>query len=172
MKTPLISVMCVIVCAAASLAGDVPSGFLPLSKLSDAQAKARQSKKLIAITAHGSDDQCPYTADAFAKGTAALRSSCVMVYTRVSDFRSQKDSLPASLKTPAETAVDGAAVAFYVYDPDLGKIIASVNRGQIEKDPKSLTATKKMVSEAQKQLAGSSAAGGTDPLDVFHKPTR
>jgi len=172
MKRSLLAVAFGLLSAAICFAGDsVPSGFLPMSKLAEAQAKAKQTKKFVAITVHGFDDQCPYTADAFSKGTTALRSSCVMVYVRVKDLRASESSLPAALKTPAQTTADGANVAFYVYDPDMGKLITSVDRGKIQHDPQILTETKKQISEARKQTAGSSATSGLDELDALKKHT-
>ena len=35
---------------------DIPNGYMPLEKLAEAQAKARQSKKLVTITAKGFDE--------------------------------------------------------------------------------------------------------------------
>src|SRR6187401_3161713 len=78
---------------------DVPNGYMPLDKLAEAQAKAKQSKKLILVTAKGFDDQCPYCAEALSLGTQALRTDCVMVFTRVAALREKRDAIPAALKT-------------------------------------------------------------------------
>jgi len=144
---------------------DVPSGYVPLAKLADAQAKAKASKKLVAVTAKGNDDQCPHCASAFAQGTSALRSDCVMVFTRVSDLRAQRETLPPALKDASASAADGAAVAFYVFDPDLKELVTTTDRAKIQADPKSLKEVKKAVHDAQKKLSASgSSSSGLDAL--------
>ncbi len=137
---------------------DTPNGFMPLAKLAEAQAKAKQTKKLIAVVAKGSDDQCPYCVAALAQGTATLKSDCVIVFTRVANLRAQRESLPPALKTASATAADGAAVAFYVFDPEMNTLVTTTDRQRIQADPKSLKETKKIVNEAQKKLAASPAA--------------
>ncbi len=143
---------------------DTPAGFLPLEKLAEAQAKAKQTKKLVAVAAKGFDDQCPYCAAALAQGTATLKSDCVMVFTRVANLRTQRESLPPALKAASATAADGAAVAFYVFDPEIKTLVTTTDRQRIQADPKSLKETKKIVNEAQKKFAAASAGSAFDAL--------
>jgi hypothetical protein len=110
------------------MAGEVPRGFLPYSDLAQAQAKAKTEKKLLAIVAKGSDDACPHCASALESGTKAVHSDCVFVFIRVADLRADVATLPAKLKDASEGARDGAAVYFYVFDPDLGTLIAKAGR--------------------------------------------
>jgi hypothetical protein len=162
MKTVLLTLIAAILISPVLFArDDTPSGYMPLDKLAEAQTKAKQSKKLIAITAKGFDDQCPYCAAAFTEGTKALRSDCVMVFTRVAALREKRDTVPAALKEASATASDGAAVYFYIFDPDVTQLVTTTDRMQLQNDPKSIKETKKVVNEAQKKLAaaGSGLSG-------------
>jgi hypothetical protein len=158
MKAALLTLLTAVLISPVLLArDDTPSGYMPLDKLAEAQIKAKQSKKLIAITAKGSDDKCPYCAAAFAEGTKALRSDCVMVFTRVAALREKRDTVPAALKEASATAADGAAIYFYVFDADISQLVTTTDRMKLQNDPKNIKETKKVVNEAQKKLATASS---------------
>jgi len=132
-------------------AGDVPRGFMSISELEAAQAKAKNEKKLVAVVAKGSDDRCPRCAAAFENGIRAIRTDTVMVFTRVADLR-KNNEVPAALKQASVTAMDGAAVTFYVFDSEISQLIASASRTELENDRNATREFKKQVNDARKAL--------------------
>lgn len=146
----IVSILSASVCWGAP---SVPSGYMPIAKLSEAQAKAKKDKKLLAVVAKGYDDNCPYCVDAFSKIGSAIRSDCVMVFVRVKDLREQRDNMPAALSSASSGVVDGAAVTFYVFDPDISELVVTIDRREYEKNQKNLNELKKKVREAQQKLS-------------------
>lgn len=136
-----------------AFAGDAPRGFMELDELDEAKAKAEKAGKLVAIVAKGSDDACPRCAAALENGTKAIKSDCVLVFARVSEVRNNKD-LPAAVATETSSAVDGAWVTFYVFDPGLEKLVAKASRKELESDQKATKAFKTEVDTARKALTG------------------
>jgi hypothetical protein len=132
------------------MAGEVPRGFLPYAELAQAQAKAKTEKKLLAVVSKGDNDSCPHCASALESGTKAVHSDCVFVFARVADLRAKADTLPAKLKDEAMKASDGASVYFYVFDPDLGSLIAKADREQLDNNKTATREFKKTVEDAHK----------------------
>ncbi len=134
----------------AVIAGNLPRGFLPFSELSKAQEKAKETKKLVAIVAKGSDDSCPRCAAAMENGMKAVRGDCVLVFTRVADLRKDAATLPAKLQEAAQGAADGAAVYFYVFDPPLETLVAKAGRDELESNQDAIRAFNRAVSAGRK----------------------
>ena len=146
--------------ATTCLAKDPPSGFISIDKLTDAQAKAKKEKKLIAVVAKGDDDKCPICAGAMSRGVAAFRNDCVLVFVRVTDLRKKSIPLPSSVESASSSAIGGAAVNFYIFDPELKELVASINHRDMGNDPKPLREVKKKVDDAQKKLASAPSDTG------------
>lgn len=136
-----------------AFAGDTPRGFMELSELGEAKAKATEKGKLIAIVAKGNNDACPHCVAAFRNGTRAIKSDCVLVFARVPELKDNKD-LPASVLAETRDAMDGAAVTFYVFDPSLEKLIAEAGRKELASDRGATRDFKKKVDAARKELSG------------------
>ncbi len=134
-------------------AGDAPRGFMEISELEQAKAEALKKGKLIAIVAKGEDDACPRCAAALENGTKAIKSDCVMVFTRADDVRKNAE-LPPAVSAETKDAASGASVTFYVFDPGLKKLIAEAGRKELEDDKDATKEFKKEVDAARKELAG------------------
>lgn len=139
--------------AASAFGGDAPRGFMELDELEEAQAKAQKSGKLVAIVAKGNDDACPRCAAALENGTKAIKSDCVLVFARVNQVRNN-DDLPATVTNETRDATGGAAVTFYVFDPELKTLQAEADRGVLESDKKATKEFKNKVKAARKALKG------------------
>ena len=128
-----------------------PSGYISIDELAKAQEKAKASKKLIAVLAKGMNDNCPHCSTAMGIGQSALKSDCVMVFTRAENIGAK--TLPEPVKNGLSGAPTGAAVTFVVFNPDLTEVIARIGRDDLESDKKAVSALKKSVDTAKKKLS-------------------
>ena len=131
---------------------DVPRGFLPLTELKEASAKATKEKKMVVLVVKGRDDACPYCAAALNNGLGAVGSGVVKVFARAEKIREADSSgfpepLQARIKQGFTT---GAAVTFLVFDAEMNSIVAEAGRRELEDDRKAIAAFKKTISEARK----------------------
>jgi hypothetical protein len=132
---------------------DAPSGFVPLSELQEAQAKAA-GKKLVVLVVKGMDDACPNCASAMGNGEKAIGSGVVKVFARAETI-SKADSTgftPALKARIAKNFTTGAAVTFVVFNPDMTTIVAEASRKELQDDKDATNAFKKEVQEAKKTL--------------------
>jgi hypothetical protein len=126
-----------------------PSGYYGLDELSKAQEKAKASKKLIAILAKGENDACPLCAAAMGTGGSALKSDCVMVFTRSESLASA--NLPQPVKNGMAGSPTGAAVTFVVFNPELTEVVVKMGRDEINNNRKTISDAKKAIKEAEKK---------------------
>lgn len=136
-----------------AFAGGAPRGFMELGELDQAMEKAAASGKLIAVVVKGDDDSCPRCATAVENGTKAIKSDCVMVFSRVSQIRASK-TLPEAVAAEAKNTVGGAWVSFFVFDAGLEKLVAKSDRDALESNKEKIKAFKKEVDEARKEASG------------------
>ena len=147
----LIQMLFVGLLAGSVVAGDAPRGFMELDELEEAQAKARKTGKLIALTVKGRDDACPRCAAALENGTKAIKSDCVMVFMRTAQARAG-EGIPDNVHEKVKNSTEGAAVTFYVFDPELEEVLATASRKELESGKKATRAFKDKVDDARKAL--------------------
>lgn len=128
----------------------VPSGYVPIEELAKAQEKAKASKKLIAVLAKGANDACPHCVAAMSAGQAALKSDCVLVFTR-SESIGSATTLPEPVKQGLAGCPTGAAVTFVIFNSELTEVVGKIGRDALETDRKAVSALKKTVDEAKKK---------------------
>lgn len=146
----LVSLLLAALFVGTAIAGDSPRGFMDFDELTEAQEKARKTKKLIAVAVKG-DDGCPRCEAAMENGTKAIKSDCVMVFMRVPQARSG-EKIPASVHEQVKNSPGGASVTFYVFDPDLEKLIATAGRSELEANRDATKAFKEKVDTARDEL--------------------
>lgn len=128
-----------------------PSGYFTMDEMEKAQAKAKATKKMIAVLVKGSNDACPHCAAAMTNGQSALRGDCVLVFTRTSGAMEKASALGEAAKSGLSGCPDGAAVTFVVFDPELKEVVAKLGRDPLETDRKAVADMKKTVAEAKKK---------------------
>ena len=133
-------------------ADKAPSGYFTMDEMDKAQAKAKASKKLIAVLVKGSNDNCPHCVAAMSNGQSALRGDCVMVFTRAGSVMEKASSLSGAAKSGLSGCPDGAAVTFVVFDPELQEVVAKMGRDELETDRKAVGEMKKTVAASKKKL--------------------
>lgn len=152
MKTLIVSVL-FLASHCISFGGRVPAGFMELSELENAKAKAVKEGKLVAIVVKGSEDSCPRCAAALKNGTRAIKSDAVMVFARVPQVQHGK-GLPDSVTKETEDSIDGAWVTFYVFDPALESLVAESSRKELESNRAAISAFREKVNAARESLNG------------------
>jgi hypothetical protein len=158
MKT-LLSLLAIIAMPLAAIGKDskekAPSGYISIDELAKAQEKAKTGKKLIAVLAKGANDNCPHCVTAKSVGESALKSDCVLVFTRSENIGSK--TLPEPVKNGLAGSPTGAAVTFVVFNQDMTEVVGKIGRDALETDKKAVSALKKTVDEARKKITATPA---------------
>lgn len=130
----------------------VPRGYVPISELEEARAKADGSK-LVVVLVKGMDDSCPNCAAAIENGERAIGSGVVKVFARAEVMnKADLSSLPPAFKERARKKFTyGAAVTFLVFDPSMEKLITEGTRKELQSNKELTAEFKKTVRDAKRE---------------------
>lgn len=133
---------------------DAPRGYVPISELKEAQAKAAADKKLVVLVVKGRDDDCPNCATALENGEKAIGSGVIKVFARAETIKEEDASAftPTLQARVKQNFTTGASVTFVVFDSAMSKIIAEAGRKELQSDKKATSEFKKTVQDAKKAL--------------------
>ena len=153
MKSPIITTL-VAVLALFTLAlgkDKLPRGYEPTSSFEEVRAEALEKGKFITLLMKGKDG-CPNCERAISNGERAVKTSSVLLFSRVEKVRAPENGLPAEITKNLGQLTYGFSVQFVVIDPTDLSIVATASRKELQDDRKATKAFKDTVREARKAL--------------------
>jgi len=131
---------------------EMPRGFKEIAEFDELRENAIKKKKFLTVVFKGSDDNCPRCVASIENGQKAIKSYSLFGFTRVNAHYKNETGLSEEVSSQFGQMADGAAVYFYVFDPNTLKLVTTVSRKELEGGKDELKKFKNTVREARKNL--------------------